>query len=429
MKALFPTFIAFVLFAHAAFAQTVSIKNFLGTAESDMAVKAQMEQAGVMKNASGRIPLIRDVEVKIRNRAFEEQKFQYVVQVTPEGFGEGRALKNLFKSQSKLTEQQVQLLVNKMLLIRYNDVIDFLDDCVTQKINSDLITVLQDKIAVVEKKTAKTDFDLNTVIMAEDELTKIQDQNIDLAKEIKVLTREIRQFLSDSNFTRFDTAGLVDVESVSVQVKLPTVVIDTENVYLNNDRLKLRVSEGKYDLEKAQQDGRYLSSITFCYNYDRYINENDKRINGKLFDLNNAYYLELGFRLPFITRDGRNVAQRKEALLSANSAYNLALRDLVDRMKKDVDDIGSFIAQYRYLKARENEVDAQASLKKYYQMSGVDPLMLLLINQGIMENRLRIEKVRYDILRNYIRVLDSTGELSKRPLRNFLSASKELLAP
>jgi hypothetical protein len=429
MKSALISFAMALIFSLPVHAQIIPIKKFLSTAEADISVKAQLARADVMKNATSRIPFIRDVQFKVRNRAYDEQQFRYSVQVTPEGFGEGRALKELFKAQTRLTEQQIQFLVNSTLLLRYNDVIEFLDNKATQKINIDLITVLEDKINVIEKKTYKTDFDLNTVIMAEDELTKIKNQNIEIAKEISVLTREIRQFLSDTNFIGFDTVGLVDVESVAEQVKLPSIVIDTENVYLNGDRLKLRVSEGKCNLEKAQQDRRFISSVSLSYDYGKFINENDKRINDKLFDLNNAYYLELGFRLPFITSDGRTVAQRQEALLAAKINYDLALRDLMDKMKKDVEDIGSLITQYRYLKARESEVDAQSSLKKYFQMSGADPLMLLLINQGIMENRLRIEKVRYDILRNFIRVLDSTGKLSKRPLRNFLSASKEPIAP
>jgi hypothetical protein len=429
MKSSFFFLAAVLVFSIAGSAQVATINKFLGTAEKDISVLSQKSQTTVMEKARSKLPFIRDIEFRVRNRAFNEEQFQYSVRLTPEGFGEGRARSKLFKAQTALTEQQIQSMINEALVIRYNDVVDWLEDRVMLEISNELIDVLEDKIKVLEKKSFTNDFDLNNVIIAENTLTKTKNLNIETAKDISVVTGEIRRFLSDSFFSRFDTSGLVDVEYVADQVKLPSLAVDTENVYLNEARLKLRVSENKYNLEKAQQDGRYLSSVSFAYDYGRYLRENDKRIGYKTFDLNNAYYLELGFRLPFLTADGRDVAQRKEALIAAKTSYDIASRDLVEKMKRDVEDIGSFIAQYRYLKARGSEVDAQASLKKYLQMSGIDPLMILLVKEGILENRLRIEKARYDILRNYVRVLDSTGKLSHRPLKNFLSAAEETLAP
>jgi hypothetical protein len=87
------------------------------------------------------------------------------------------------------------------------------------------------------------------------------------------------------------------------------------------------------------------------------------------------------------------------------------------------------VEQYRYLKARENEVDAQASLKKYLQMSGVDPLSLLDIKAAELRNRIKIQEVKYGILRNWIRVLDASGRLSREPLRNWLAADGSGVAP
>jgi hypothetical protein len=40
-----------------------------------------------------------------------------------------------------------------------------------------------------------------------------------------------------------------------------------------------------------------------------------------------------------------------------------------------------------------------------------------------------MSKLTFNILQNYIQVIDVSGELSKPPLRNFLSQKRELLEP
>jgi hypothetical protein len=47
----------------------------------------------------------------------------------------------------------------------------------------------------------------------------------------------------------------------------------------------------------------------------------------------------------------------------------------------------------------------------------------LSIKESIEKNHIAVAKVRFNILRNYIQVLDVTGQISKKPLKNYLSAA------
>ena len=97
------------------------------------------------------------------------------------------------------------------------------------------------------------------------------------------------------------------------------------------------------------------------------------------------------------------------------------------KMNKDESDIRALIRQYEFLTARENEVDAEASLKKYLELSGVDPLVLLSIKENLIKNSVEKKGVYFSILRNFIYVLDATGQLSRSPLRNYLSQQREVI--
>jgi hypothetical protein len=159
------------------------------------------------------------------------------------------------------------------------------------------------------------------------------------------------------------------------------------------------------------------------------LDEITRRDDGKTYDMHNAYALQLGIKIPDITMARHDIARRKVDYLSEKENYERLKSELADQINKDQEDLRSLIAQYRFLKARESEVDATASLKKYLQMNGVDPLTLLSIKESIVKNQIDMCKLRFGILRNYIRVIDVAGELAKPPLRNFLSKSREIMAP
>ncbi len=410
------------------YSQAVAIKKVLATAQTEHSVSMQKDQAGMMKSAYSGLPLIRDLEFRVRNDEFIDEYVRYNLRITPKGFGEDRALRKLFKAEKQLVDQEVQLRIHNALMLRYAAIIEFLANQRMNQLYTEMILVLEDRIKVLEKNKFATDFDLQNIIDAENNLTKVKDQNIQSAKDQMNYMWQIRQFLSDTGFIGFDTAGLVQVETISERVKTASIGTDTDNVYLNNYRLKFLVSEGKYNAEKAQ-DRRYLSLLSFTYDYGAFIDENGKRLRGRPYDQNAQYSLEFGFRLPFLSADGRDVALRRSQFLADRTEYDLAKQELVYKTERDIKDVGALITHYRYLLARQNEVNAEGSLQKYLKMSGVDPLMLLSIKEGLVQNGLRIEKTRFDILRNYLQVLDETGQLSRMPLVNYLSASKEAVAP
>jgi hypothetical protein len=351
---------------------------------------------------------------------------RYSFRIEPKGWGEDRALRSLFAAEKDLIEQEIQLRLHTALLFRYRAIVEFLANQALTHAYNEAILVKEDQIKVLEKSKYTTDFDLEEVLEAENSLTKLKDRAVQSAKDQDKYLWLIRRILSDASFTGFDTVDLVTVETMDK--RMAPLVSDTDNVYTDNERLKSLVSKGEYESEKAR-NRRYLSRLSFSYDYGRYIKELNQKSHNKEYDLNARYNLEAGFRLPFLSADGREVALRLAEFLADKAGYECAKREVEFKIQRDRSDIGSLIAHYRYLVARQNEVDAEGSLKKYLGRSGVDPLMLLSIKEGIAENKLRMEKTRFDIMRKYISVLDSTGRLSKKPLINYLAESKETIAP
>jgi hypothetical protein len=401
---------------------------FLATAEKDFTVVEQEKKIAVISQGAPSIPFVNNIEFRLRNKAFEPDRQRYSLRVEPRGIGETRATERLFNAQVARETQQREFLENDALRDRYMLVIESLERRVRLQMYGEMIVLYEDRTKVLHKTSYSTDFDISSVITAENELTKLRTLGIETAKEIEVLRREIRFRLGDTAFTDFDTTGLLPISTVSDRLAAMPLAIDTNNVYLSHYRLQFRLAEERYSLEKAASR-RFVSLLSFSYDNGTMLDEIARRDDGKSFNLNHSYLLEAGIRLPFLTADRQEIARRKAAYLSDKADYERLKRELLDKMLHDREDILALIAEFRYVTARENEVDAQTSLKKYLQMSGADPLMLLSIKEAILKNRMETEKIRFDILRNYVRVLDATGALSRTPLKNYLSGSSETIVP
>ncbi|HLV31820.1 MAG TPA: hypothetical protein VKY57_09650, partial [Chitinispirillaceae bacterium] len=140
-----------------------------------------------------------------------------------------------------------------------------------------------------------------------------------------------------------------------------------------------------------------------------------------------AFAIELSFQIPNLTNSAADYNRRKASFLSEIEKYNKTKEGLEAKVRKDLADLNQLIAQYRYLKARETEVDAEASLKKYLQIEGIDPLVLLDVKEKVLKNKIQRAQIKYGMIRNYMYVLDNAGILSDMPIRNYLSEENEVV--
>jgi hypothetical protein len=114
-------------------------------------------------------------------------------------------------------------------------------------------------------------------------------------------------------------------------------------------------------------------------------------------------------------------------VFAARDNYDELKKELRERIKKDIQDIKLLVSQYEFLEARKNDVNAESSLKRYLEMEGIDPILLLSIKEDILKNDIDKERIKHDIFRNYIRIIDATGMICKRPFRNYLHMNKEII--
>ncbi len=411
--------------------EPISFERYLLSARTDALLLSRKPEGELEFGTYSGLPLIRDLEFRMRNEALDPQNIRYTLRLEPRGLGEGRAARRYGKAEAELSRLREKVLLNQALLMRYLVATDILMWRSIHALNLELFTVLEDHIRVLEKLKVTEDFDLADLIEAESDLTKLRSQDFEALREQAVLEQQAALHLGwplDTVFAGFDTTGLVSAEDIIAEVERGGYNLDTGHVYLQYLRQGLTLAESRYRMEKAEGN-QYFSHLSFSYDMGERHDEIDRREEGKSYDLARAYIFEVGFRLPFLTDGNQDLNRRKEQFLSEKEDYRERRKEMEDVMLKDISDLSALFKQYRYLWARETEVDAQASLKKYLQMSGVEPLVLLSIKADQLKNRIKIAEVKYGIIRNWIKVLDASGRLSREPFRNWLLAGRPEMKP
>jgi hypothetical protein len=367
------------------------------------------------------------LSVRIRSDAFEFDRQRYSLRLEPRGFGETKSRRNLFKSQKQYSLNKKRFVFNTVIRKRYGDIIDFIEQQSMLAITKEMQALYEDRVFVMGKLTGTAGFDLNELIEAENEYTVVTMDVIDLEKKLKYSARQIQTLLPASNFTEFDTSGIVSIDAVCLFAKGVRDSVDSSNLYLSNERLRYLVSKGEY-LNESASCRKLLDFVEISYDTRELFEEREERIDGKPYNFNRAWILEAGLRIPGLTTDRYDIARRKSRFIEDEMDYLEMEKELIFSMKKDAEDIRVLVEKYNFLKAREDDVKAESSLRKYLEMDGVAPVRLLAIKESILENNMKKLRIRFDILRNYIRILDASGVLSAEPVRNFLSSGRSLVA-
>ncbi len=435
MKAAVLTVLVVSLCILSVHAEKSSIGTFLLTAEKDYSVAEQEKKVSFLQESSKNMPVIDDIELRIRNRAYRFDRQRYSLRVEPRGFGETRASRNVYQTLLHYNKHKKNVLLNEKLSERCFLVIELLYHQMMLVLYKRLSVLYEDRISVLKKQTGSLDFDLNDIIKSENKLTKLRleivnlEKNEHLIKEgyIPLLRRKIIIGDTSDKFDTFDTTGFVTVEYISEQVKNTGFNLDSNNVYLQHDKLELQFAENRYNLEVAE-GRRYISFFEFAYDHGERMEELAEKNDNDPYDLKRAFIMNLGIRIPYINSDRHDINRRKLEYLSDKENYTELKRELEYRVNKDSDDIRTLVEQYAFLKARKENVNAESSLKRYLEMEGVDPLVLLSLKESIIDNDINMEEIKFNILRNYIRILDVTGQLSRKPIKNYLSLKQEAVA-
>ncbi len=255
------------------------------------------------------IPYLRDAEIRVRNEGFDVGRQRYSLQLSPKGFGEEGATRRLRSALSARHAASLEATRDARLRERHLLVVDLLAARALDDLYAELSRVEEERIRVLERQNVTDAFDLGDILKAEGAAGRHLERR-DEARALESLARDrVRALLGDTTFVLFDTAGLVGVEEVEAWAETVGGP-DTASPRIRAARREAEAAEAQYRLALAE-NRRFLSFVEIGYDFGTRRNELDDRRDGRDHDLDRAWLIEVGFRLPWGGSGGANALRRR----------------------------------------------------------------------------------------------------------------------
>lgn len=407
----------------------VSVTDFLRGVERDEALAAHQRQAGV-QGFTG-VPYVQDVEFQIRNESFDLKRQRYTVQVSPKGFGEESASRALLGTLAARSRGTVELLRNDAFKTRYGIVLDLVEGTTLAEVYDRMASLENERIRVLERQSVTDAFDLGDILRAEASLTRHRERAEEARAMASQALARARTLRDDASLTGLDTTGLVPVDEILARLdalEAGEAVEPEGNVHVRDAVDDAATADARYRLALAETR-RFIRFVEFGYDHGRRLNELEDRDRGRAHDLDRAYLVQVGFRLPWIGADRSDVVRRRAERINRQAELHHEAVQVAADLREEIRRVRALGARHAALEARVAELDIPSRLQRYSALGAADPLVILTLRQAQWENTLRREEVRFEILRRYLEAADLAGELVRRPGRNLLSAKLEDLSP
>lgn len=396
--------------------RTIVTGSILATATNDAQLESMDEFYHYLDTAPRSTPYLDKIELRTKTDDFDTEKQKFSLRFYPKGWGETAATKLLRKTHHQSQKLAYEERFHKVLKDRYDLVIDYLETRTLVNIEKELLVNLEDQIRVLQALgPGNMAFDIARLIDAQDDRTAHQLKRVELEDRLTGLEHWIRQLTGCGGRFSLRTKGLVTVADIRffvADLSEPIAASSRLHPSLSNRQMRVRLAEEAYHLEVAKN--RDLINF-FDVSYD---------LEGR-DEIDQAVSLEVAVRLPFIHKDRDDILKRRIKWMEAKIDFAEAAQKWSQKIESTHRRIMRYLDQYDVLTARKKTGEATTSYKVYRQMDGVDPLVLLKIRQSILGNDIRIQKMRFSVLRRFVDLLDLSGKLSVRPLVNYLSAKQE----
>ncbi len=402
--------------------QKTSISSFLSdpkelaNIKENKSLEIQNKKIEYLKSSSGNTPFIEDIQLRYQLDDFTAKEHDFKLRISPRSWGETSKSKKLYENSINSKKEDINLLENKILRKRYKIVVKLIHYQRLLDIDSSLLMVYKDKVLLQKQNIGSTDFDIDELIKNEDKVTDIQLELIDIDRQISDLKERIG--LDENSFFEFDTLNFINPKYISNLLEKSPFVVDSNNIHLKSLTKKYDYAKIKYDLEKSE-NRKIVNYIDVGYTLDTDPGKNDTQAEN--------FTAGIGVYIPIVNSKQQSIDAKRMDLLKIQTDYFELKAEIEEFITDFTRDVKILSSQHETLNKRKKEVAKDDYFKNITHIQGVHPLKLLDIKESIMKTEKKIEEVNFEINKRYIELLDLSGKMSKKPLKNYLSTKNEVM--
>ncbi len=397
--------------------KTLTIHDFILSADMDPAVERHKDQILNFENAPKDTPYIERVELRVGLDELDTDKQSYQLRFTPRGWGETSANRNLTRTVAEIDDIEKALYLSNALKQRYDMVLTHLETAFLLKTYKELEIVYLDRVNVLQQISAtEIDSNVSALISAEDKLMELRLDILDLKNKLADLEATIRKSAGGRTEIEFNKDSLIELSKINEILKDIPPSPETANIALKHRQAEIQLDREELELEKSQNLD-YISFFQVSYETDEDEDEWQKKTS-----------FEIGIKLPFITSGKEEIWRRKSELNRDKFGYEQDKQETLEDIAQLRRTIQHQLDQHGMLMKRWQKGNVQNTLKHHLAMEGSDPLDLLKLKESLLQLDISINQLSFSIRANFIELLNQSGRLFQKPLTDYLSNRLEPLS-
>jgi len=403
-----------VLFSAArARAADMTISAFLATAKDDARLAGADERTAYLLHSSANTPFFEKIELRTETDEFEASRQTYRVRAYPNGWGKTKAGQDEYNATVTASRQHRDLLVHRALQERYLLVLNYLHARSALELNRSLLEVYGDRMTVMKKYAGSPGFDITDLLKAAERHAQQQLTVIELHNGLSLIEDAMLKHAPAHSTIAFDADALPGMDHIRAAIPDLAQPPGKDNIYLQASSLSLEIARSRYAQEHSESN-RLISFLEVSYD------------NQERHDTREAVAVQLGIRLPFVNANRLAMNREKLRYFDEKEKHEELRLSIAEQLALLCRQLHGLLEQHRALEIATAGLLAPAARS---QAAGAEPLTMLQAKESSVKSSISLAEVRHKAYTCYIELLDATGRLSEKPLRNHLSPARGELKP
>jgi hypothetical protein len=392
----------------------ISVKDILSGVQKERRMVSSLQSVDYLKRLNYRLPILKDLGLKYGTDDLTNSKRQYSASF---GFNTFKIIKeqqSIKAAQLSVYEAKKDLVLSQVVQERYINIIDIyfsqnilshqrLLDTFLNKKNEVLKTSLKKGIPIKVKDLVETEDDIRGLRLLAAEMDNIRLQSL----------QRVKDYMGVQNPFTLVTDNWVTVSKIED-------ILNAIKTNKNYQTAELKISQSRMNLSQAELR---LEEASFKQFFDGFqlIYEHKSKTELTTQD----FSFRVGFNIPL---KGNLRPKQNELLLDikeAENAYQMTFYETDRQTKTQILRIENLIKQYRLCSETLNTSLSNNLLNNPSVLGTLAPSDIIDLRIIQQKKNIELTKTQYELMKEYVKLLDLTGDLTFAPYRNFLSNSLE----
>lgn len=403
--------IAIFLLALPLLSNQITISQYLEEKLNNEKIEEQVSGIEYLQENSDNYAFIKELSLTSELEYLDLEHQKYIFDMHIRNFGEKKLTTALGKNYLQIRQNKRDMILNKLMRNKYQTIIQVIKYNQLIDATKKLVSIYEDRINVFRSIDS-----LNNsaeIITLENNITALTINNIEREINYNALLQKVNEQLHRNNITFFDTTNFITPQIILSLAQSFDGTLSENNCYNRESHLEHEEAEllRQIDDKKISQ---VASSFGFTLHPGKFSSNSDA-----LDNLKSTIGVHLKIRLPFLAENKHLQNKRRIKYLRDIRKSHDRKKSVKKKIAQAIKNITLLTKQYNYLQKRINTIGAQSSLKKHLTIDGVNPLVLLKINESITKSEIASINIKYELLSNYVNLLLYMGYFVNYPEKNF----------